>query len=142
VDIPAKGEWMWADLQRWAARQGVPIHRHEPFPVNTLLLMRGAVVAERDGTLEPYADAVWKAFWQEGARLDAPETLLPVIEAAGLDAGRFAEGVQDPAIKEALKEKSEAAVARGVFGVPTCFVDDTLFWGNDRLDFVEEAAAA
>lgn len=139
--VPAKGRWMNADLPRWAQRWGVPFARNPHFPINTLTLMRGAVGLQmrQPGDFKRYADAVYHAMWVEPRNLGEASELAAVLGAAGFDAGAFVALVGDPEVKAQLVANTEASVARGVFGAPTCFVGDTLFFGQDRLDFVREA---
>jgi len=99
--------------------------------------MRGAIVAERDGFFASYVDTVYRSLWSESAKMDEPDVIRAVLEAAGLDAELILRGTQDPAIKQKLVANTEAAVSRGVFGSPSFFVGDELFFGKDRLPDVE-----
>lgn len=140
--VPAKSAYYGIDLPRFAKRYGVPYLRNPFFPINTLNLQRGCLVAQREGVFGTYIDAVMTAMWVDGRNTGDSETLRGVLAGAGLDADALFSGTRDPAIKERLKTDTEAAVARGVFGAPTFFVGDEMFFGQDRLDFVEEALAA
>lgn len=139
--VPAKGAWMSGDMQRWARKWGVPLNPNPHFPVNTLNMMRGAVAAQQAGELGPYAEAMYRAMWIDGKNPSVPEVLAVVVAGAGLDPAAYAERIQDPAVKQALIAATEEAVGRGIFGAPTMIVGDELFFGQDRLDFVAEAAA-
>ena len=127
------------DLERWAKRAGVPFQRNPHFPINTLPLMRLAVAAQTSGVFHPFHDELWQAFWADGKNLGEPEEVRKVLERAGLDYEGLNAGAQTPAVKDQLKATTEEAVARGAFGAPTFFVGDEMFFGNDRLDFVEDA---
>jgi len=142
--VAAKGRWMNADLPRWAVRWGVPYTRNPHFPINTLTLMRGAVglLMRQPDDFKRYADAVYHGMWVEPRNLGDAAELATVLAAAGFDAEAFMALVGDPEVKAQLVANTEASVARGVFGAPTCFVGDTLFFGQDRLDFVREALQA
>ena len=142
IMIPAKGKWLRGDLHRFAVRYGVAFNLPKGFPVNTLQLMRGAVVAEEEDNLAPYTEAVFQAMWADGKDMTEPGVIAEVLSAAGLDAGHLFERVQEPAIKQKLIAYTEEAVKRGTFGAPTFFVGEDMFWGQDRLDFVAEALAA
>jgi 2-hydroxychromene-2-carboxylate isomerase len=143
VEIPAKGRWLRGDLERWARRYGVGFAHNPHFPINTLVLMRGAVGMQmRDGDFPKYLETIFRAMWQEPRNLGRPEELAAVLRQAGFDSDAFQALVNDPAVKEQLKHNTEEAVARGVFGAPTFFVGGDMFWGQDRLDFVAEALAA
>jgi 2-hydroxychromene-2-carboxylate isomerase len=144
VMVPAKGRWMGGDLQRFAQRYGVPFTFNPHFPINTLTLMRGAVGLQmrQPERFMPYVEAVFRAMWVEPANLGDPAVLAKTLGAAGFDADSFMTLVGDAEVKAKLIANTEAAVARGVFGAPTCFVGDEMFFGQDRLDFVREAASA
>ncbi len=139
--VKAKGAWMLGDLQLWARKWGVPLVFNPHFPVRTLGIMRGAAAALANDELIPYGDAMLKAMWVDGRNPSEPEVFAAVVESAGLDAALYGQRIQDPAVKQALFDTTDEAVARGVFGAPTMIVGDDLFFGQDRLDFVAEAAA-
>ncbi len=142
ADIPAKEKWMQQDLQRWAARYGAAFKRNPNFPINTMTLMRGAVGMQMRGPdFAKYLETMFHAMWAEPRNLGDPQELAAVLRRAGFDTDAFQSLVSDPAVKEKLKQNTEEAVARGVFGAPTFFVGDEMFWGQDRLDFVAEALA-
>jgi 2-hydroxychromene-2-carboxylate isomerase len=138
VEIAAKGVWMMADLQRFAARYGVPYVRNPHFPINTLNLMRGAIAAELEGRLVPYSDAVFRAIWADERNMADPVVIGTVLHDAGFDPAAMMAAIGTDAVKDRLRANTEEAVARGVFGAPTCFVNGHLFFGQDRLDFVEQ----
>ena len=144
VLVAAKGRWMGADIARWAKRWGVPFRFNPHFPINTLTLMRGAAGLQmrRPEVFERYLATIYEAMWKEPANLGDPGVLAATLAAAGFDADEFAALVADPEVKAKLVETTEEAVARGVFGAPTCFVGEAMFFGQDRLDFVAEALAA
>jgi 2-hydroxychromene-2-carboxylate isomerase len=140
AEVAAKSNWMHQDMQRWATRYGAAFRRNPHFPINTLVLMRGAAGMQMRGTDFPrYVEAIFHAMWAEPRNLGDPAELAAVLGAAGFDADAFQALVNDAAVKEQLKRNTEEAVARGVFGAPTFFVGDEMFWGQDRLDFVAAA---
>ncbi|MBE0623861.1 MAG: 2-hydroxychromene-2-carboxylate isomerase [Burkholderiales bacterium] len=142
VEIPAKGKWLGQDLQRWAARYGAVFRNNPHFPINTLVLMRGAAGMQLRGPdFGKYVEAIFRAMWEEPRNLGEPRELAEVLRQAGFDADAFLALVSDAAVKEQLRINTEEAVARGVFGAPTFFVGEEMFWGQDRLDFVAEALA-
>ena len=142
AEIPAKSKWMNQDMQRWAARYGAMFRRNPHFPINTLLLMRGAAGMQMRGPdFDKYVATVFHAMWGEPRNLGEPQELAAVLRQAGFDADAFQALVNDAAVKEQLKKATEEAVARGVFGAPTFFVGAEMFWGQDRLDFVAAALA-
>ncbi len=139
--IDQKDKWASSDLALWARFYGVPFQRNPHFPVNTLALMRGAAAAQIDGVFERYHPAMFKAMWVDGRNLNDMAEVGAVLTEAGIDASRMAGRIQDQDVKDRLKATTDEAVARGVFGAPTSFVDDLMFFGNDRLPFVEMALA-
>jgi 2-hydroxychromene-2-carboxylate isomerase len=130
---------MNADLARWARRYGTEFNRNPYFPINTLHLMRGATGLIGDPRFMAYCDAVFEAMWREPRNLGDPAELAVVLEGIGITADEFRALVERDDVKERLKAATEAAVERGVFGAPTFFVGDEMFFGQDRMDFVEEA---
>ncbi len=144
VSVPAKGRWMNGDIQRWAKRYDVPFTFNPHFPINTLTLMRGAAGLQlrQSERFDSYCKAVFAAMWQQPRNLGDAAVLAEVLGAAGFDPEAFMALVADPEVKAALVATTEEAVARGVFGAPTCFVGNQMFFGQDRLDFVREALIA
>jgi 2-hydroxychromene-2-carboxylate isomerase len=142
--IPAKGPYVFEDLKRFARRYGVPFRHNPYFPINTLLLMRGATGMQmrEPERFHPYVEAVYHAMWVEPRNLNDAATVAAVLEEAGFEPERLLVLANDPGVKNRLKADTEAAVRRGVFGAPTMFVGQQMFWGQDRLDFVREALAA
>lgn len=131
------------ETQRFVAKHGLSAFRMNPhFPVNTLLIMRGLVAAERAGVAEPYREAVLSAMWEQGLKMDDPAVVADVLAGAGLDARGLLEATQEPDVKAKLMANTEAAAARGAFGAPTFFVGDEMFFGKDRLGQVEDELAA
>lgn len=139
VSIPAKGRYMLQDLARFATRYGVPLAFNPHFPINTLTLMRGAAGYLGTPQFASYVRAMFEALWVQQKNLDKAEVVAEVLVAAGLDVAEFERLVSDEVVKERLKETTEEAIKRGVFGAPSFFVDNQLHFGQDRLDFVAEA---
>ncbi len=140
ADAPAKLAYEHLEMRRFIERHGLTKFRLNPhFPVNTLTIMRGAIVAEDEGNLDDYVDAVNRAMWEDGLKMDDPEVIAAFLSASGFDGPALLARTQEPGIKARLVANTEAAVARGVFGIPTFFVGDDMFFGKDRLAQVEEA---
>jgi 2-hydroxychromene-2-carboxylate isomerase len=141
VSVPAKGQWMGGDLQRFAQRYLVPFQFNPFFPINTLTLMRGAtgVLMHQPERLNDYLRAVFKAMWAMPVNMGDPEVMATVLSAAGFDPAALLALASDPQVKAQLVATTEEAVRRGVFGAPSFFVGDELFFGQDRLDFVRDA---
>lgn len=127
------------DMLRYIGKYRVPFTMNPYFPINTLKMMRGAVVAEEEGYLERYNATVYPAMWRDALDMGKDEVLVDVLGAAGLDGRHILARTGEDAVKARLKAYTEAAVARGVFGAPTFFVNDEMFFGQDRLEFVEDA---
>jgi 2-hydroxychromene-2-carboxylate isomerase len=142
IAVPAKGLYMGTELRRWAVRYAVPVPHNPFFPINTLRVMRGAVAAELAGNFAAYHRAVFRAFWADGENLGDDAVLRRVLEHAAVDGAALIGRLDQPEVKERLRATTDEAVRRGVFGAPTFFVGDEMFWGNDRLDFVEAALGA
>ena len=139
-DVKAKSDYMKIEIVRFIKKHGLTRFKMNPhFPVNTVQIMRGAVAAESDGQLPKYADAVFRHMWEDGLKMDDPEVAAAFLSANGFDGPALLARTQEPDIKAKLAANTEAAVARGVFGIPTFFVGDAMFFGKDRLDQVEEA---
>jgi 2-hydroxychromene-2-carboxylate isomerase len=131
------------ETERFVARHGLTRFAMNPhFPVNTLLIMRGAVAARTLRVFEPYVEAVFVAMWEQGLKMDDPAVAGATLEAAGLPAEGLLAATQDAAVKERLMADTAAAVEAGVFGLPSFFVGQEMWFGKDRLRDVEEAIAA
>jgi 2-hydroxychromene-2-carboxylate isomerase len=139
MEIPQKSAWMQADLERWARRWGVPFEQNPHFPINTLVLQRGSVAYHDSPRFHHYVQTVFSAMWEHPQNLGDPATLKRVLSDAGFDAAEFLELTGSADVKARLRSNTEEAVCRGVFGCPTFFVNDEMFFGQDRLDFVREA---
>ena len=141
VSVPAKGRWMNQDMQRWARRYGVPLVFNPHFPINTLALMRGAVGLQMREPAEflRYLDVVFGATWREPRNLGDAEVLAQTLRDDGFDPAHVAALAADPEVKAQLIANTDEAVTRGAFGAPTFFVDEQMFFGQDRLEFVREA---
>ena len=138
--IPAKGRYMFIDLDRYAKRYGVPLKINPHFPINTLVLMRAVtgVQLRQPERFAAFIDCLFKALWIDGRNLNDPATVGAVLSENGFDPEEILALSADEEVKNALKETTEKAVQRGVFGAPSMFVGDQLFFGQDRLDFVIE----
>lgn len=140
VTVAAKGNYMVnQDFPRFAKRYSVPMQFNPHFPINTLNLMRAAIAAQQLRCFDAYADAIFDVMWQEQCNLGDTEQVAMVLTKAGLDAKALMDLSQQPDIKATLITNTEHAVSRGVFGAPTMFVGEEMYFGQDRLDFVEAA---
>src|SRR5262249_27370980 len=141
--IRNKPEYERLEMERFIRRHHITRFRFNPFfPVNTLVLMRGAIAARELGVFERYVDEVFRHMWAEPKKLDDPDMLRAALEESGLDAVRLLELAQTPAVKDRLLANTQRSVERGTFGSPTFFLDDEIFFGKARLRDVEEAIRA
>ena len=137
--IPAKLAYEAKETRRFVKKHGIAEYAMNPhFPVNTLQIMRGAVAAQQLGVFEAYVDAVFRAMWVKGLKMDDPAVIKAAFDDAGLPADRLIELMGDPQVKAKLIANTEEAVAKGVFGSPSFLVGAELFFGKDRLRDVEE----
>jgi 2-hydroxychromene-2-carboxylate isomerase len=143
VSVPAKGKWMFSDMNLWAKRYGITLRMNPHFPINTLPLMRGAVAMQMrmPEKFDAYLSAVMNAIWQDKKNMGDPAVIAETLATIGLEPAAFIAMIGDDEIKTALVKNTEEAVSRGVFGAPTFFVGDQMFFGQDRMMFVKEALA-
>lgn len=145
IEIESKGSYQLRDIDRWAEHYGLPMKFPDPFPFRTLKTMRAAVALEGEGDLEPFTREAFGLYWEEGGapkgreEADENEPLREVARRIGRHPEEVLAKASSGEAKEALKSATAEAVERGVFGAPTFFVGKEMFWGNDRLHFVEEA---
>jgi 2-hydroxychromene-2-carboxylate isomerase len=141
--IRNKPEYQQIETQRFLRQHRITRYQHNPFfPVNTLMIMRGSVAAQKLGVFERYVDEVYKHMWSEPKKLDDPAVLRAVLIESALPADKLFELAQTPEIKDGLLANTQRSVERGTFGSPTFFVGDEIFFGKDRLRDVEEEIAA
>jgi 2-hydroxychromene-2-carboxylate isomerase len=137
--IKGKLEYERLEMQRFVTRHGLRAFRMNPnFPINTLGLMRGMVAAQHLGSEQTYLDAVLAGMWEDGEKMDDPEVFVARLKRSGLDGARLVEMANSPEVKAELAANTEAAVARGVFGIPTYFIGDEMFFGKERIGQAEE----
>jgi 2-hydroxychromene-2-carboxylate isomerase len=143
VGIKNKPEYERLEMNRFLRRHGITRFRSNPFfPVNTLMLMRGAIAAQSLGVFERYVDEMYRHMWAEPKKMDDLNMLRAAFEESGLDSERFFELVQAAEIKDRLLQNTQRSVERGTFGAPTFFVGEEIFFGKDRLREVEELITA
>lgn len=139
--VPAKQAYLRKDLMDWAGHDGLDI-RFPPsiFPVNSVKAMRACCWLKPQGLLEPFADAVFRAYWTDDRDIAQDAVLADIARAVGVDAAAMGAAIATPEVKAQLKANTDEAIARGAFGSPTIFVGgDDLYFGNDRLPLVRAA---
>ena len=145
VETELKASYQARDIRRWAEYYDLPLTFPDPFPFRTLKTMRAAMFLRERDELEAFTDAAFALYWEEGGapkgfeegEEDAP--ISTVATRIGADPEEVLEGATSPEAKQGLKDATSGALQRGVFGAPAFFVGDEMFWGNDRLHFVEAA---
>ena len=138
--IKGKLDYEMLEFRRFIAKHGIDKFRFNPhFPVNSLMLMRGFLAAREAGVEADYLEMGLEGLWEEGLKLDDREVLARRMDAAGLNSASLLATAQTDRVKLKLADNTAAAVARGVFGVPTFFVGEEMFFGKDRLAQVEQA---
>ncbi|MDE1948602.1 MAG: 2-hydroxychromene-2-carboxylate isomerase [Burkholderiales bacterium] len=142
--IPVKGRYVQMDYERFARRYGVPLRENKHFPIITLFLMRAVtgVQRRRPEQLQQLLGCVFEALWVDALDLNDAQLTADTLRGGGFDPAEIERLTQDPDTKAALKATTEEAVRRGVFGAPTLFVGEQMFFGQDRMDFVREALSA
>tara|TARA_X000000368_G_scaffold407286_1_gene386564 strand:+ start:438 stop:1040 length:603 start_codon:yes stop_codon:yes gene_type:complete len=137
-----KNEYQSKEMQRFIERHNIDLFKMNPhFPVISLQIIRGAVAADNDGYLEDYIDKILVHMWEEPKKMDDPEVISAAFEESGFDSAKLMTQIQDPEIKAKLISNTEQAVERGVFGIPTFFVDDEIYFGKDTIWMIEEILA-
>lgn len=136
--IPAKGKYMMRDLQRYAEKYQVPYERNPFFPVNTLSLMRGAVSYQNNGDFERYVNVIFHNMWVEPKNLNDEDVLKKMLIENNFEYNDFLKRTSDQKTKDQLISNTEKVVQKGAFGAPTIFIGEEMFFGQDRMDFIEE----
>lgn len=141
ISVPAKGRYMLQDLARFAQRYQVQLNFNPHFPINTLLLMRATtgVQMHLPERFIDFIDCLFRALWVDKRNLNDAASVAQVLEQGGFDPQQILDLSNAEDVKTALRNNTEQALHRGVFGAPSMFVGEELFFGQDRLDFVREA---
>jgi 2-hydroxychromene-2-carboxylate isomerase len=143
VGIKNKLDYERLEMHRFLRRHGITRFQSNPFfPVNTLMLMRGAIAAQSLGVFARYVDEMYRHMWAEPKKMDDPTVLRAALDESGLNSERFFELVQTAEVKDRLLQNTQRSVERGTFGAPTFFVGEEIFFGKDRLRDVEELIMA
>ena len=144
ISVPLKGSYLFQDLNRYAKRYGVPFNMNPHFPINTITLMRAAsgLQSHNDARFDLYCATIFKAIWVDSKNMNDLAVVGAVLHEAGFDGAAILALASLQDIKDLLKAQTQAAVDRGIFGAPTFFVGDEMFWGQDRLEFVRDSLTA
>ncbi|WNL44164.1 2-hydroxychromene-2-carboxylate isomerase [Dyella sp. BiH032] len=136
----AKGDYVWQDMPRQCRKYGLPWQQPSRFPRRALLPMRVALLGEEQPWMAEYCRRVMRMNFGEDRDIDNPEAVREALEGLGVSADELLREAASDEVKQRLRERTEAAAARGVFGAPTFFVRGERYWGNDRLEDALEAA--
>jgi 2-hydroxychromene-2-carboxylate isomerase len=143
VGIKNKPEYERIEMNRFIKRHGITRFKSNPFfPVNTLMMMRGAVAARQLGVFERYVDEMFRNMWGDPKKMDDPGIYRAALDEAGLPTAKIVELIETQPVKDQLIANTQRSVERGTFGSPTFYVGDEIFFGKDRLRDVEELIAA
>jgi 2-hydroxychromene-2-carboxylate isomerase len=130
------------DLMRWAKKYELPFHIPRAFPIKTSRALRGAIAMRHWDKEEQFIDAIFDAYWEKGdGNIGDYSSLRPIAESLGVDAKEFESMSESEPVRQALIDSTNAAMERDVFGVPSIIIEDEMYWGKDRMDFVEEHLA-
>jgi 2-hydroxychromene-2-carboxylate isomerase len=140
-----KARYLWCDHARYAELTGLPFKRPRRFPIKTAAALRIVVAAgnatdsdeSRERAHAAISQAIMRAYWERDADIGNPAVIAAIATSAGFDGDALIAASDSNSVREELTAITDRAIARGVFGAPTFFVGDEMFWGKDRLDFVE-----
>jgi 2-hydroxychromene-2-carboxylate isomerase len=144
ASVPAKGKYIFVDFKRFADNYGVPLETNPFFPIITTTLMRmvTGLQMRSDARVHEFMDTIFKAIWVDAMNLNAPEVVDQVLREAHFDPAELLQLANEQATKDRLKDITTQAVDRGVFGAPTFFVGQDMFWGQDRIEQLKVALLA
>jgi 2-hydroxychromene-2-carboxylate isomerase len=144
ASVPAKGKYIFVDFKRFADSYGVPLETNPFFPIFTTTLMRmlTGLQMRSDARVHEFMDTIFKAIWVDAMNLNAPEVVEQVLREAHFDPVELLQLANEQATKDRLKDITTQAVDRGVFGAPTFFVGQDMFWGQDRIEQLKVALRA
>ena len=136
ADIPIKGKYMIKDCKLWAEKYNINFKFNGYFPIQTLNLMRCALIAERKNFLQNFTNKVFDAIWQDGLNLNDNAIFEKLLKNMDINPEIFLKDSIDEKNKNDLKKRTDDAYNKGIFGVPTFVINNKIFWGQDRLEFV------
>ena len=135
-----KGAYVWTDMERQAAKYGLPWRKPTRFPQNTVLPMRVALSGRDEPWVRPLCRALSRANFAEDRDISTTEAVTEALESLALPAAAILARAQSPEEKPRLRAQVQRAQSLGIFGAPTFFVDGEMFWGHDRMHQVARAA--
>ena len=141
ADIPIKGKYMVKDCKLWAEKYNIEFKFNSYFPIITLDLMRCVLVAERKGFAQNFINNFFDAIWKDGLNLNDKTIVKKLLKNLNIDPNAFLTDAVQSNIKDELKKRTDEAYKKGIFGAPSFIVNNKIFWGQDRLNFVLTEAA-
>ena len=127
------------DLERWAEKYRLPFRMPDKFPIKTSRILRGALVAANHGLQDAYLDAIFRAYWEQNdASIEDYSGLTEIARESGLQGPGFERECESEPVRQQLITLTQQALEQGIFGAPTFVVENEIFWGKDRLDFVRD----
>ena len=138
ITVPAKGKWVFEDFVRHASLYNVPFQMNRKFPQSSVYAMRGLNAYREQPEFKALGDGFFNAMWVNDQDINDPEIVEKLVLNADIDIAEYLKKMSDPEVKKSLFDVTDEAVSRGVFGAPTFFIGETMHWGQDRLNFVEE----
>ena len=136
ADIPIKARYMIKDCKLWAEKYNIAFKFNNYFPINTLSLMRYVLVAEKKNFAQSFIDNIFEAIWIDGLNLNDNIIVEKLMENLDINPKTFSMEATKPEIKTELQKRTDDAYKKGIFGSPSFIVNNKMFWGQDRLDFV------
>jgi len=136
VDIPIKGKYMIKDCKLWAEKYNIEFKFNNYFPITTINLMRCVLVAEKKSFSKNFIDKVFDAIWKDGLNLNDNIIIEKLLKNLDINPKNFLMEAIETKIKDELKERTDKAFEKGIFGAPSFIINNKIFWGQDRLDFV------
>jgi len=140
VDIPIKGRYMIKDCKLCAEKHNIQFKFNHYFPIFTLNLMRCVLVAQKNSLEKKFIDKIFDSIWKDDLNLNDTPTVEKILKSVNINPKSFLNEIINQEIKDELKKRTEDAFTKGIFGVPSFLINNKLFWGQDRLDFVLEEA--
>jgi len=134
---PRKARYLWRDHARYAELTGLPFKKPSRFPIKTSSALRAVVAAASEPAQRAISQAIMRAYWERDEDISDRDVIASIATSAGFDGSALMEIADAKSARDELAALTDRAIARGVFGVPAFFVDNEMFWGKDRLDFVE-----
>ena len=136
ADIPIKAKYMIKDCKLWAEKKNVVFKFNNYFPIVTLNLMRCVLVAEKQGFAQNFINKIFDAIWEDGLNLNDNIIVEKLLKNIDINPKKFLMESVDNKIKDELKKRTDEAYKKGIFGSPSFIVNNKIFWGQDRLEFV------